>query len=434
MSQCLELDRCGVTEERAAWSAVLSLSLGVFGLVTAELLPASLLTPMASGLGISEALAGQAVSATAIVGFFAALLCGTATRGMDRRHVLMGFSGMLIASNLLVAIAPNLILLMLARALLGVALGGFWSMATATAIRLVPPAMISRALSLMFSGLSAAAVVAIPLGSSLGALFGWRYVFVLAAGLGVATLLFQMTTLPRLPHVASTRPGVLLHVLQRRGVAFGVFSILAVFSAHFGLFTYVRPFLEGATGAGANAVAATLLSFGVANFGGTLLAGPMIGRNLRLTLGAMPLVIGLVILGLAEFHAGIGAMVVLVGIWGLAYGAVPVAWSTWMATVVPDETESGGGIMVAAVQLAITLGAAGGGVIDASTGVAGVFVIGGGLMLAAAGLVFSFVRVTPSHPQTPSRRRSRPSAAEGEQAEMSVDTGASARRAPDTSR
>ena len=35
-----------------AWGAVVSLALGVFGLVTAEFLPASLLTPLARDLGI----------------------------------------------------------------------------------------------------------------------------------------------------------------------------------------------------------------------------------------------------------------------------------------------------------------------------------------------------------------------------------------------
>ena len=390
MSRCLELPS-SAADERAAWPAVASLALGVFGLVTAELLPASLLTPMASGLSISEALAGQAVSATAIVALFAGLLAGAATHGLDRRHVLMGFSALLIASDLLVAAAPNLPLLMLARALLGIGLGGFWSMATATAIRLVPPAMVSRALSLMFSGLSVAAIVAVPLGSYLGGLYGWRCVFLLAAGLGVATMFFQMATLPRLPHIASSRPDILLHVLQRPGIGLGIVCIVLVFSGHFGLFTFVRPFLEGTLGASLDGIALTLTSFGVANFAGTLLAGLMVERRLRLTLALMPLLIAAAALGLAGLHGGLAVHASLVAVWGLAYGAVPVAWSTWMAQSVPDETESGGGLIVAAVQLAITLGAAGGGVIDALTGVVGVFVTGGVLMLVTSGIIFGSV-------------------------------------------
>ena len=250
-----------------------ALALGVFGLVTAEFLPASLLTPIARELGISEALAGQAVTATAVVAFFAGLLAAVVTRGLDRRLVLMGFSTLLIVSNLLVAVAPNLLFLLLARVLLGVALGGFWSMATAVAMRLVPPALVPRALSMVFSGVSIATIVAVPLGSYLGGLYGWRVVFLLAAGIGVVTLLAQAATLPRLANLGSARLGTLVDVLRRPGIGLGMVCVVLVFSGHFGLFTYVRPFLESAGGVNVDGIALTLMAFGLANFAGTLLAG-----------------------------------------------------------------------------------------------------------------------------------------------------------------
>lgn len=80
---------------------------------------------------------------------------------------------------------------------------------------------------------------------------------------------------------------------------------------------------------------------------------------------------------------------------GLAYGAIPVGWSTWMARSVPDEAKSGGGLIVAAVQLAITLGAAGGGAIDALAGVAGVFVSGDVLMLVTSVIIFGRFAAKP---------------------------------------
>ncbi len=378
--------------DRASWPAVWSLAMGVFGLVTAELLPASLLTPIGRGLGISEALAGQAVTATAVVALVAALLTAIVTRGLDRRHVLMGFSALLIASNLLVAIAPSLPLLLLARVLLGIALGGFWSMATAVAIRLVPPALVPRALSLVFSGVSAATIVAVPLGSYLGGLYGWRAVFLLAAALGVPRLLVQMATLPSLTQLRTSRLGTLAQVLRRPGVGLGMICIVLVFSGHFGLFTYVRPFLEGVARASLDEIALMLLGFGVANFAGTLLAGLMVERSLRLTLALVPLLIAVAALGLAELHGGLLLQASLIALWGVGFGTIPVAWSTWMAQAVPDETESGGGLIVAAVQLAITVGAAGGGMIYATTGgVVGVFVTAGLLMLVTSGIVFSSI-------------------------------------------
>ena len=375
--------------QRAAWPAVWSLALGVFGLVTAEFLPASLLTPIARALDISEALAGQAVTATAVVALVAGLLAAVATRGLDRRLVLMGFSTLLVLSDLLVAAAPSLTVLLLARVLLGIALGGFWSMATAVAMRLVPPAKVPRALSLVFSGVSLATIVAVPLGSYLEALYGWRVVFLLAAGIGVVALALQAATLPRLADLGTARLGTLVDVLRRPGIGLGIACVVLVFSGHFGLFTYVRPFLESLGGTGVEGIAVTLMGFGLANFAGTLLAGVLLERSLRLTLALMPLLIAAAGLGLAGLHAGLPLEVALVALWGLAFGTIPVAWSTWLARAVPDEAESGGGLIVAAVQLAITFGAAGGGAIYALAGVAGVFVTGGALMLATTAIIFA---------------------------------------------
>jgi predicted MFS family arabinose efflux permease len=377
--------------EKASWPAVFSLTLGVFSLVTAEFLPASLLTPMAASLRISEGLAGQAVTATAMVALVAALLAAVVTRGLDRRHVLMGFSLLLIASNLLVAAAPNLILLLLARVLLGIALGGFWSMATAVAIRLVPTPMVPRALSILFSGVSLATIVAVPLGSYLGGLYGWRSVFLFTTLIGLVTLLCQMTFLPRLASDHVARLATLREVLLRPGMRLGVICCVLVFGGHFALFTYVRPFLETIAGVGANGIALMLLGFGVANFFGTMLAGFLLERSLRLTLTLAPLVIGVVGLGLAVLPVGLAFQALLVAFWGMAFGVVPVGWSTWMVRSAPDETESGGGILVAAVQIAIAVGAALGGAIFSFSGVIGVFAAGGGVLLLTAGIVFGRV-------------------------------------------
>ena len=396
MSEIAETAWPPAVEQRASWPAVWSLALGVFGLVTAEFLPASLLTPIAKALDISQALAGQAVTTTAVVAFFAGLLAAVTTRGLDRRVVLMGFSSLLVISDLLVAAAPNLPLLLLARVLLGVALGGFWSMATAVAMRLVPPALVPRALSLVFSGVSVATIVAVPLGSWLDGLYGWRVVFVLAAGIGALSLALQAATLPRLANLGTARLSTLVDVLRRPGIGLGMVCVVLVFSGHFGLFTYVRPFLEGVGGAGVDGIALTLMGFGLANFAGTLLADVLLERSLYLTLALMPLLIAAAGLGLAGLHAGLPLEASLVALWGLAFGTIPVAWSTWLARAVPDEAESGGGLIVAAVQLAITFGAAGGGVIYALAGVAGVFATGGALMLVTTAVILVTVPRTAS--------------------------------------
>ncbi|KGM33976.1 MFS transporter, partial [Inquilinus limosus] len=290
--------------EEPAWGAVFSMTLGVFGLVTAEFLPASLLTPMAADLGVTEGLAGQAVTATAVVALVTSLLVSAATRRIDRRHVLLAFSILLTVSNLLVAFAPGLPALLLARVVLGVALGGFWTMAAATVMRLVPDALIPRALSLLFSGVSAATVAAAPLGSYFGDIIGWRGVFLIAAALGLLALAVQVATLPRMAPNTRTSLRTLVEVLARPQVGFGMLAVLLVFTGHFAFFTYIRPFLETVTGVGITGVSGILLGFGIANFLGTFLGGFLLERSMRLTMMLMPLTMGILGLGLVAVGGG----------------------------------------------------------------------------------------------------------------------------------
>jgi predicted MFS family arabinose efflux permease len=367
-----------------AWGAVVSMSLGVFGLVGAEFLPASLLTPMAAELGVTEGMAGQAVTATAAVALVTSLFIAAATRRLDRRIVLLGFSVLLVLSNLLVAFAPNLPLLLAGRILLGVALGGFWTMSAATIMRLVPERHVPKALSILFSGVSAATIFAAPMGSWLGDVAGWRTVFVAAAGLGVLALAVQLVTLPALPPRGQSRLGTLVEVLSRRAVGIAMIAILLVFTGHFAFFTYIRPFLETVTGVGVSGITGILFGFGIANFLGNYLGAFLLERSMRLTLAVMPLVMGTLALALSSLGGSVAADAAMVALWGLAFGAVPVVWSTWITRTVPDEAESAGGLFVAAINFAIATGAALGGVIFDASGAASVFLASGAVLVVAA--------------------------------------------------
>ncbi|GHH49888.1 MFS transporter [[Pseudomonas] boreopolis] len=378
--------------QEAAWGAVFALALGVFGLVTAEFLPASLLTPMAASLGVTEGMAGQAVTTTAALALAASLVIAAATRGIDRRWVLLVFSVMLIGSNLLVAFAPGLSAVLLGRGLLGIALCGFWTMAAATAMRLVPERHVPRALSIVFSGVSVATIAAAPLGSYLGGAVGWRNVFLMTAAIGVLALAWQWRALPRMAPSGSASLGTLLEVMRRPQMARGMVAVLLVFVGHFAFFTYLRPFLEHVAGVGVNGLSVILLGFGVANFVGTSLAGALLQRNLRLTLLLMPLAMGL--MGLAFVALGRAPLAdgLLVALWGMAFGAVPVAWSTWITLTVPDEAESGGGLLVATIQLSIAVGAAAGGAVFDASGARGVFLAAAMVLLVAALTIFTGLR------------------------------------------
>lgn len=378
----------------AAWLAVFSLTMGVFGLLTAEYLPASLLTPMAAELGVSEALAGQAVTVTAVVALFSGLLVPALTSGLDRRMVLLAFSTLMIASNLLVAVSSSMTILLVMRVFLGIALGGFWAMAAAVTMRLVPAALFPRAISIVFSGIAIGTVVSVPLGSYLGELFGWRSAFYAAAAIGLVTLVFQLFTLPKLAPVKTTaRLRTVLDVVLRPGIAIGMLGCILAHTGHYALFTYIRPFLESTASVGADTLALILLGFGIANFAGTLLGGWLMERSLRGTLVLMPTLVGIAGLALVFLPVSGFGLALLVAFWGLAFGGVPVAWSTWVAHSVPDQAESAGGMVVASVQGAIAAGAATGGLMFSLSGIVGVFAGGGLVMLLAALLIALCVKV-----------------------------------------
>lgn len=378
----------------SAWVAVFSLAMGVFGLLTAEYLPASLLTPMAADLGVSEALAGQAVTVTAVVALFAGLLVPRLTRSIDRRLVLLSFTGLMILSNALVALSSSMGVLLVMRVLLGVALGGFWSMAAAVAMRLVPPQRVPRALSIIFSGIAVGTVVSVPLGSYLGGLLGWRSAFWAATAVGGLTFAFQWFTLPRMAPRKAALPESVVGLLRRPGVAVGMLGCVLAHTGQYALFTYIRPTLESLGQMSADGLALILLGFGVANFVGTLLAGWLMERSLKVTLVIMPALVGAAALGMLLLPVGVGGLAILVALWGLAFGGVPVAWSSWVARAVPDQAESAGGMVVAAVQSSIAAGAALGGLVFGLGGIVAVLTVAAVVMLLASLLIALRVRVS----------------------------------------
>lgn len=392
MSLDTEIAETPLDVDKPAWGAVFAMAFGVFGLITAEFLPVSLLTPIADTLHISEGQAGQTVTVTALVALLTSLVIGNVTRQLDRRVVMLAFTLLLIASALLVAFAENLPMILLARVLLGVAIGGFWTLSTAITMRLVPSDQVPRALSIVFSGISLATIIAAPLGSYLGGIIGWRNIFMLTAALGVLALLWQFFTLPAMPPVNKARSGGVLDLLRKSVMRWGMLAVIMMFTGHFAFFTYLRPFLEGSAQLNVNQLSLVLLAFGVANFFGTSLAGYLVTRSVSLTLTAMALVMSVTALLLVSFGDVSWLVAAGVALWGLAFGSMPTGWSTWISRAVPDDAESGGGLLVATIQLAITAGAAAGGWMFDLQGAGGVFLASGVLMLLAAITIFTRVR------------------------------------------
>lgn len=370
----------------AAWSAVVSIALCVACLIAVEFLPASLLTPIARGMQISEGAAGQTLTATAVAAIFSSLFASAATRGVDRRVIVLGYSALLILSSLLQALSTSFAWMLVGRVLLGLALGGFWAMAPAITMRLVPAKDVAKALSIVFGGVSVALVVSAPAGSFLGAIIGWRGVFYVAAGIGALCLSWQAFVLPKMPSSEPLPVGAVFRVMKRPGVPTAMSAIFAVFAGQFAFFTYLRPFFESVPRLSVGGISLVLLLFGIANFAGTSLSSAFLKQHLGKTLALAPLTLALcaVVLVTAGHLQGVTALTI--PIWGFVFGVVPVGWSTWVTRNLADAAESAGGLQVAVIQVANTFGAAAGGYLLDASGAKAPF-LASALLLVAAGVI-----------------------------------------------
>jgi predicted MFS family arabinose efflux permease len=166
---------------------------------------------------------------------------------------------------------------------------------------------------------------------------------------------------------------------------------MLLFMGQFALFTYLRPFLETVTQVSISTLSLLLLLMGLAGVVGTYCVSGLLQTRLFSILGSIPLVMAAIALLLIAFGSSSVVTAILLIAWGFFGTAAPVGWGTWLSRTMPDDAEAGGGLQVAAIQLAITMGASLGGVLFDSTGwwttfaFAAVLLTGSSVLAAVAG-------------------------------------------------
>ena len=376
-------------DQPAYWSGVFAMTLCAFALVASEFMPVSLLTPVAADLQISEGLAGQAISVSGAFAVLTSLFISTLAGRASRKILLLGMTGLMFLSAPIIALAPNYATYMAGRVLLGVAIGGFWSISAASAMRLVPAAKVPLALAIFNGGNALATVVAAPLGSYLGSIIGWRGAFLCLAPVALVAFAWQWISLPAMKaEERKASSGNVFKLLKNPMVALGMAAVSIFFMGQFALFTYLRPFLETVTGVDVSTLSFILLSMGVGGFIGTILISSLLKKNFYGTLVVIPLLMAVIAVSLMAFGSSISISLALLGVWGLVATAAPVGWWSWLARTLPENAEAGGGLMVAVVQLAIGLGSTVGGLLFDMSGYQSTFVASAALLLISAFLAF----------------------------------------------
>jgi DHA1 family purine ribonucleoside efflux pump-like MFS transporter len=372
------------------WLAMLSMLATSFALVSAEFLPAGLLTPMASDLGISEGTAGQVVTATASVGAVAALFSNVLIGRLNRKLVMIGLSLLAIGSNLLAAFATDFWLLLLGRAGLGIALSAFWALSVAVVARIVGEGAIGRGMAMVGLGVSLATIAAPSLGALISDWLGWRSAMALTASLSGLALLLQLLGLPTLPASTGNSLGDVFRLLRRPGIQLGMLAIILLMAGHMTGSVYVRPFLEQVTALSTNMIALALGGFGLAAVLGNLAAGRLADIDAGRALAITGAIMALAALALVLWGANVAAAFTFVALWGFAFGMAPVALQANLSRAAPDALETSGSLMVVSFQVAITTGAVVGGyVVDTYSAVANMLLTA---ILAALTLLLALVQ------------------------------------------
>ncbi|MCT2087187.1 MFS transporter [Microbacterium enclense] len=368
------------------YGGLIVLMLMSFLLVTAEFLPNGVLTEMATSLGISPGQAGQTVTVTAIAGLLVAPTIGILVPRLDRRLLLSAAAVAAAVSSIVVAIAPSLGAILVARFLLGAAISTFWSMSILAAGALAAPGRIGRAVMFTSAGVSLATVAGVPIGVALSEVLDWRVTF-LIVGLTTAVVgLAVRITLPPVPAVTVSSLRILGDTLMRPGTLVGMVGHVLVVLGHFLAYTYVRLSLERLPDIEPGTVVLLLAAFGVGGVVGNIVIGIVVDRAFGRLAVAGPVVIAAAIAVVLVLPGAFAAVAVAIVIWGFFFSSWLIIVNTWVGKRMPDRLEAGGSLVVTGFQLAIAIAAAVGGLLVDTAGVEAADAIGILLLVIGAAL------------------------------------------------
>jgi DHA1 family inner membrane transport protein len=264
--------------------SLLILALSAFAIGTTEFVIMGLLPDVAADLGVSIPGAGWLVTGYALGVAVGAPFMAMATAKLPRKAALVTLMGIFIIGNLLCALASDYNVLMFARVVTALCHGAFFGIGSVVAAGLVPANRRASAVALMFTGLTLANVLGVPLGTALGQYAGWRSTFWAVTVIGVIALIGLIRFLPTNRNEEKLDMRAELGALRGAGIWLSL-TMTALFSASmFTLFTYIAPLLGEVTGVSPNGVTWTLLLIGLGLTAGNVIGGKMADRRLSSTL------------------------------------------------------------------------------------------------------------------------------------------------------
>lgn len=348
-------------------------------------MPVSLLTSIASEFGVSEGQIGfYSISISGAFALISSLFISTIAGNIDRKKIVLSLIVLMIISSAMVAFSTNYLLFVVGRAIIGIVVGGFWGMSSAVTIQLVTDKQIPSAIALVNTGSALATVIAAPVASYLGHLLGWRSAFLCLVPLSFISLIALYFTLPNIKAKTANSVTGMLKMMRQRHVHRGMMAVGLFFMGQMCVFTYLRPFLEYSVQLTASSLSLAYLTIGSCGVLGTIFVGNLLKYDVfRLSIW-IPIMMSSIAIFLTQFDRVTFVIFALLGLWGVVSTMVPVGWGTWLTKILPDNTEMGGGMMVAIVQLSITIGSTLGGIAYDYYGYQLTFFTGAGILIFSA--------------------------------------------------
>jgi len=367
--------------------ALLALAVGAFGIGTTEFVAMGLLPEMATTFGVSIPTAGWLITAYALGVVVGAPTLTALTHSLPRRRVLVGLMVLFVVGHAATALAPTFGALVAARFLTGLMHGAFFGTCAVVARAIAPEGKQGRALSLVFSGLTIANVVGVPLGTFVGQQLGWRATFAVVGVIGLVTIATLLALVPQV-RTSSGSLRAEFRAFRRPQVWFTMLITVIGFGGMFAVVSYVAPILTDVAGFPAAAVSWVLILFGLGATSGNLLGGRLADwspqRTLTLGLGTQVLVFVFI------FFTADHRVTAAAGVFLFAFAGFSMSSSIQTRAIVA----AGGGASMAsaALQAAFNIGNAlgaflGGLVIDAGFGLASPALVAAGL--ATLGLLIT---------------------------------------------
>jgi predicted MFS family arabinose efflux permease len=373
----------------ASWAALGAIGAGAFALVTTEFLPIGLLPQIARDMAITEGRAGLVVTMSGLLAALAAPTTIAVAGTFDRRKLLMVLLGMLLLSNVIVALAPGFPVLLLGRVLLGATIGAFWTVAGPLGPRLRPGPQAGLATAIILSGVSLGTVAGVPAGALVSELLGWRLAFGVSAVAAFAVLLAVGYFVPPLPATSAGGLNDLRLALRNPKVRFGLVGTAVSFVGQFAGYTYIAPFLIQVVRVTPLMVSAVLFAFGVAGVAGNMLGGWAVGKSIRWALVGTLGLLGASVLMLIIAGPSPAVAIPLVALWGLGFGMQPIVTQSWMFDAAPSQLEGVQAVFVSAAQMSIGGGALLGGLVFDHLGLDAAFLLAAATAFATAAMFAS---------------------------------------------